>query len=633
MEKETSYPINFFIREKMKRIINTLLAFGLFINLTYSQVERIEPPIWWTGMVNPELQLMLYGDDLAQYSVSLEGDQVRLASSRSLESTNYLVLDLLIDEKAPAQTLKISLTKGRKKVNFEYELKDRNDDYITRRSFGPEDVLYLITPDRFVNGDPSNDEVDGMKEKPNRDFIGGRHGGDIKGIINSLDYIKNMGFTAIWVNPVLENDMDEYSYHGYAATDFYKIDARFGTNEEYIQLVEEAHKRGIKVIMDMIVNHCGSQHWWMNDLPASDWLNYQKEGLSGNYVITSHRKTTMQDPYVSDIDLKEFTDGWFVPVMPDLNQRNEVMAKYLIQNAIWWIEYTGIDGIRMDTYPYPDKTFMTDWTCQLQAEYPNFNTVGEEWYEDPAIVSYWQQDKPNTSGYTSCLPSLMDFPIQSKLVKALNDEESDWSGWMHLYAALGLDFQYSHPEELVVFPDNHDMSRFFTQVNENIDLFKLGMTYILTTRGTPQLYYGTEILMNNPASNDHGVIRSDFPGGWDGDQINAFTGEGLTDLQKDAREFIRTILNWRKDQTAAHYGKLLHYNPKNGIYVFFRYNESDKVMIVLSKNNEDVSLDLSRFSQIIDGTESGREVITGNEIKLNGKLNIPAMTPMIIDLD
>ena len=618
----------------MKQII-TLLLLVVTFQLNAQEVERIEPPMWWTGMVNPELQVMLYGKDVGDLVASVEGDGVRLASSRRLENSNYLVLDLIIAEDAPAQTLEIALSsRGKVKTTLNYELKDRNPEYITRESFGASDVLYLITPDRFVNGDPSNDEVAGMKEKPNRTNVGGRHGGDIDGIINSLDYIKEMGFTAIWLNPVLENDMPDYSYHGYATTDFYKVDQRYGSNQKYAEMVAEAHSKGIKVIMDMIVNHSGSEHWWMKDVPASDWFNYQEQNMKGdNYQITTHRKTTIQDPYISDIDMKEFTDGWFVPTMPDLNQRNEIMAKYLIQNSIWWIEYSGIDGIRMDTYPYPDKDFMTDWTCQLQAEYPNFNTVGEEWYEDPAIVAFWQQDKINANGYASCLPSLMDFPLQSKVSQALNEDDSDWSGWMKAYVTLALDFQYAHPEELVVFPDNHDMSRFFTQVGEDLELFKLGIAYFLTVRGTPQIYYGTEVLMKNPGTGDHGVIRSDFPGGWDGDAVSAFSGEGLSADQKDAQNFIKTILNWRKTQPAVHYGKLTHFNPKNGVYVFFRYDGNDKVMVVLSKNAEDVSLDLSRFAEILPADASGTDIISGKRIQLDGMLTVPSRSPMIIDLD
>lgn len=585
-------------------------------------------------MNNPELQLMLHGDGIGSLQPVISYQGVELRQVTKLENPNYLVIDLTIAPETKPGSFSVRLTNGKKDVaTYNYELKERAASSATRESFGPEDVLYLITPDRFANGDPSNDSVSGMREQANRSEPGGRHGGDIKGMQNRLDYIADMGFTAVWINPVLENNMNRYSYHGYSTTDFYKTDPRFGTNEDYKAFIDAAHGKGIKIIMDMIVNHSGSEHWWMKDLPTSDWLNYQDEYLKGGYQETSHRKPVIQDPYKSKIDLKEFTDGWFVRSMPDLNQRNPYMSKYLIQNTIWWVEFSGIDGIRMDTYPYPDMDFMTEWTCALQNEYPNFNTVGEEWFEDPAILAHWQQGKVNPNGYTSCLPSLMDFPLQSAVTKALTTKEDYWNGWLSLYTALAKDFLYADPDKMVVFPDNHDMSRFFSQVNENYDLFKLGIAYILTVRGTPQIYYGTEILMKNPGTSDHGIIRSDFPGGWSGDAVNAFTGEGLTDLQKDAQAFHRNLLNWRKNQSTVHTGEVMHYTPKDGIYVLFRYDEKDKVMVILSKNTESKTLDLSRFAEMNIQGKSGKDIISGRQIELNGTLEVPAMSPMIIDFN
>ena len=586
-------------------------------------------------MKNSKLQLLVHGDSISEFEPSLEYPGVSIKQVSRLENKNYLVLDLSLSENVQAGTFDLKFQQGENlKASYSYELKERKSGSADRQSFDPSDVLYLITPDRFANGNPSNDNVDGMFEASSRTNPGGRHGGDIKGIADNLDYIKELGFTAIWLNPVLENNMHEYSYHGYSTTDFYQVDPRFGSNEEYLNLITESHDKGIKVIMDMILNHCGLEHWWKDDLPSSDWYNYQKEYLEeGNYQNTTHRKSVTQDPYAAKVDVKEFTDGWFVPSMPDLNQRNPVVATYLIQNSIWWIEYSGIDGIRMDTYPYPDKKFMSDWTCAVQNEYPNFNTVGEEWYNEPEIVAYWQQGKNNPDGYTSCLPSMMDFPLQSSLTQGLNGKEGNFSGWVDTYVTLASDFLYANPQNLVTFPDNHDMSRFFTQVNENYDLFKLGITYILTVRGIPQLYYGTEILMTNPGTSDHGVIRSDFPGGWDGDQVNAFTQSGLSDLQEENLDFFKTILNWRKDQPAVHGGKLLHYNPKNGIYVLFRYTTNDTVMVVLSKNPKEQTIDLTRFSEIITGTESGVEILTSRQITLNKSLKVPAMSPMVIDLN
>ncbi len=621
----------------MNTIKNVLcLATFVFLSnmLVAQSLDRVEPPFWWTGMKNPELQLMVYSENVADLSVAIEDyDGVELRQVTRLQSPNYLVIDLRLSPDVKPGSFEISFNRGRRTLySYDYELNEREEGSADRAGFNTSDVMYLITPDRFANGNPDNDTIDGLKEAANRENIGGRHGGDIRGIIDNLDYIGDMGFTAIWVNPVLENDMERYSYHGYSTTDFYKVDSRFGSNEEYRELGLKAKEKGIKMIMDMIVNHNGSEHWWMKDLPTSDWVNFQDEYLRGEYRITSHRKATIQDPYVSQTDLSDFVDGWFVTTMPDLNQRNPYMAKYLIQNTIWWIEYAGLDGIRMDTYPYPGKEFMTDWTCQVMNEYPNFNIVGEEWHGNPSIVAHWQRGKENPNGYTSCLPSLMDFPLQEKLTKALNDKQTRWSGWLSAYETLANDFVYADPFNLVVFPDNHDMSRFFTQVNENYNLFRLGIAYYMTIRGIPQIYYGTEILMNNPGTTDHGIIRSDFPGGWSRDEINGFTGAGLSEQQNDAQAFMKKLLNWRKGNTVVHNGGLLHYNPKDGIYVLFRMNEEGKVMTVLSKNENDFELDLSRFSEGLGDATSGYEVISDNDVSLETTLMVPAMSPMIIEI-
>ena len=596
-------------------------------------------------MVNPNLQLMIYETNIAELSVELSDYAgLELAEITKLENPNYLIVDLVLASNIQPGTFEISFKKGKRTIHsYQYDLRERASWSADREGFNSSDVMYLITPDRFANGNPDNDSVEGLMEQVDRQNIGGRHGGDIKGILDNLDYIEEMGFTAIWVNPILENDMESYSYHGYSTTDFYAADARFGTNEEYKELSEKAREKGIKLIMDMIVNHCGSEHWWMSDLPSSDWLNFQDDYLEGRYHITTHQKAVIQDPYASQTDLKDFTDGWFVTTMPDLNQRNPYMATYLTQNTIWWVEYAGLSGIRMDTYPYPDKDYMSDWTCALEMEYPNFNIVGEEWNTNQNIVSHWQRGKENANGYTSCLRSLMDFPLQYAMMRGLTEpseyysefypEVKSYAGIKLIYEALALDFLYPEPEELVVFPDNHDMSRFYTQVGHDIDLFKLGIALTLTTRGVPQLYYGTEILMQNPGTDDHGVIRSDFPGGWIGDQTNAFTGEGLSDMQKDAKEFVKVITNWRKGQSAVHEGKLLHYVPQNEVYVYFRYNDEDKVMVILNGNEDPVELDLNRFSEVLPADAKGIEIITDKRLVLSGTLIAPGKAPMIIDLD
>lgn len=617
----------------MKSLL-TACSMIILIPLLAQKVERMEPPFWWAGMKNPKLQLMVNGENIAETKPELDYPGVEITAVTSLQSPNYLFIDLELAADVKPGKFDISFKqRGKTKATYNYELKERAKGSAERQGFNTTDVLYLITPDRFVNGDPSNDVIDGMREGLNRSEPYGRHGGDIRGIINSLDYLKDLGFTAIWVNPVLENDMEEWSYHGYSTTDFYKVDPRFGTNEEYVELTTKAKEKGIKVIMDMIVNHCGSFHWWMDDFPAKDWVNYQEEYQRGEYQITTHRKPVVQDPYSTAIDRKEFFDGWFVTTMPDMNQRNPYMATYLTQNSIWWIEYADMSGIRMDTYPYPDMDYMTEWTCAVMNEYPNFNIVGEEWFEDPSIVAYWQAGKDNPNGYTSCLPSLMDFPLQAELTKALNNPQGDWNGWLPAYTTLANDFSYADPSNLVVFPDNHDMSRFYTQVNEDMDMFKLGLAYYTTIRGIPQFYYGTEVLMSNPGTEEHGIIRSDFPGGWAGDANSAFTGAGMSAEQKATQAFFKTLLNWRKTSEAVHYGQLKHYNPKQDIYVLFRYTAHDKVMTILSKNDKDIDLDLSRFSELINGNEKGKEIISGQSVDLSQGLTVPAKTPLIIDFD
>jgi len=593
------------------------------------KIHRVEPLFWWVGMENPELQVMVYGEDIAALQPAIDYEGVRLKRAIRVENPNYLFLDLYIDKQAKPGTFDIQFRrKGETVESHPYELRSRNQKPQEHQGFNNGDVIYLITPDRFANGNPDNDEVPSLIEGKNRDAKGGRHGGDLQGIIDHLDYIDRMGYTAIWLNPVLENDMPDHSYHGYATTDYYQVDARMGSNELYKKLSHKAKERGIKLIMDMIPNHCGSNHWWMEDPPSDNWVHYQD-----SFQVTNHRRTTVRDPHASQADHKKFTHGWFVSAMPDLNQDNPLMAQYLIQNSIWWVEYADLNGIRVDTYPYSGKKFMARWTCRMMEEYPNLNIVGEEWSLNPAVVAYWQEGKENADGYTSCLPSLMDFPLHNGLLSALKEEEGWNRGWIKAYEALSNDFQYADPYNLVIFPDNHDMSRFFTQIGEDYGLYKLGISYILTMRGIPQIFYGTEILMANPGTDDHGIIRSDFPGGWPGDQTNAFTGEGLSKQKKAAQDFMKKLLNWRKQKEVIHNGRLMHFAPQNGVYVYFRYNEQEKVMVVLNKSKESRQIDLSRFSEILEPGSRATDVISGNQYTLNGTLKVAGKTPLILEVD
>jgi glycosidase len=609
----------------MKRKL--LMAVLLLLNLAAIANEiRVEPASWWIGMKNPSLQLMVYGKNISELNPVITNNGIRVTSVTRTDNNNYLFINLVIDkEQVRPGTIPIHFQKNNHdEIIFPFELLERKNGSSLRQGFNQSDVIYLITPDRFANGDRTNDKVPGMMEGINRQNENGRHGGDLQGILNHLDYISNMGFTSLWLTPILENNQQDYSYHGYSITDFYHVDPRMGTNELYKKVTEEASAKGIKMIMDMVFNHCGSGHWWMKDLPAKDWINYADAPQ-----FTNHRKTVLQDPHVAKMDSVLLVDGWFAKTMPDLNQKNPLLATYLVQNTLWWIEYAGLSGVRVDTYPYPDMYFMSEWSKQVLNEYPNLNIVGEEWTENPAFVSYWQKGKINRNGYVSWLPSLMDFPVQASLIKALTEKEKYNSGGLYyLYEMLANDFQYPDADNLVVFADNHDIERFYSLVNQDYDLFKLGISFVLTSRGIPQLYYGTEALLTGES---HGRIRSDMPGGWAGDKANVFNSTGLTTQQAEAQQFVKTLLQWRKGTEVLKGSKLLHYRPRNEMYVYFRYNNKGKVMVILNKNSENQKLDLSQFADIIGKAGEGKDIIHGSTVKLKGELDIPAKTPVIIE--
>ncbi|MFD0990984.1 glycoside hydrolase family 13 protein [Mariniflexile jejuense] len=574
----------------------------------YAQIERIEPLNWWVGFKNTQLQLLVKHPNISEALPSISYEGITIKKVHKADSPNYLFVDIDIDKKTKAGNFNIIFKfKNGKTIKQPYQLKERlklAEDYV---GFNSTDAIYLITPDRFANGNPSNDINKNLLEKSiDRSNDYARHGGDIQGITNHLDYIENMGFTAIWPCPVLTNNMPQSSYHGYAMTNFYEIDPRFGTLAEYITLSSEAQKKGIKLIMDQVANHCGLEHWWMKDLPFKDWVNYQKnyENNKANWnnnvtITTNHRRTSNQDRYVSKKDQDVMRDGWFVSSMPDLNQRNPFMAKYIIQNSIWWIEIANLGGIRQDTYPYPDKNFMSQWAGAIMHEYPNFSIVGEEWSINPLLIGYWQTGAKNLDGYESNLKSPMDFAMQRNIVNGLNENENWDSGLVKMYEGLANDFYYTKPEDIMIFPDNHDMSRIFTQLEGDVEKTKMALSYVLTLPRIPQIYYGTEILMNDFAKpGDHGLVRTDFPGGWDGDTINVFTGEGLTNAQKDMQSFVKKLLNYRKTSSAIHHGKTIHFAPEQGVYVLFRIFEDETIVNIINKNEQPITLDLNRFEEI-----------------------------------
>ena len=603
---------------------------NLEVKLT-NNIERVEPPNWWIGMKTRDLQLLVYGKNISDYVPLINSSNVKLVSTEKVKNQNYLFLNISISEKAEPESIEINFLNDNVIVDkYEFSLLDRKENASEVVGFNNSDVMYLITPDRYVNGDPENDDIAYMYERPNRDDNRGLHGGDIQGIINQLDYIEEMGFTTIWLNPVLENNMKRSSYHGYSTTDYYKIDPRFGTNELFLELSQKAKKRGIKFVMDIIPNHCGSEHWFFKDPPMEDWINNQS-----GFKQTNHRRETIQDIHASEIDKKDHIDGWFVETMPDLNQKNQKMSTYLIQNTLWWIEYAELSGIRVDTYPYSDKDFMSDWTYVVMDEYPNFNIVGEEWSDNPSLISYWQKNKVNHDGYVSYLPTLMDFPLQISFVEALNDDFGWGKGFVKPYRTLANDFVYPNPNNLLIFPDNHDMARFYTQVNNDLDLFKMGIVYYSTMRGIPQFYYGTEILMNsNENPGDHGLIRTEFPGGWPDHLKNAFTGDGLSKDEKQTQLFFKELLNWRKNNKVIHKGKLIQFSPKeNGVYSFFRVFEGQLVWVIFNRNNSSRIIDTSRFKELISNKEFGYDVLNKKRVSIINSIEIDKKSALIIEIE
>jgi len=608
------------------------------VSVSNTTLERVEPPNWWIGFKNTTLQLLVKDDTIGASKPSINYRGVTIDKFYTARSKNYLFIDITIDETVKAGKFDITFTfDDNSKKTHTYELKSREksaEDYI---GFDSSDAIYLITPDRFANADVTNDNgsvnsktkdtgtsVYFLKETTiNRADDYARHGGDIKGITNHIDYIYDMGFTAIWSTPLLTNNMPRSSYHGYAITDLYEIDPRFGNLADYRVLADKLREKGMKLIMDQVANHCGSEHWWMKDLPFEDWVNYQQNFLKkGDLITSNHRRTSNQDSYASKQDKKEMAEGWFVPTMPDLNQKNPFMAKYIIQNSIWWIETIGLGGIRQDTYPYPDKDFMSDWAGAIMNEYPNFSIVGEEWSYNPLLVGYWQNGAKNKDGYVSNLKSTMDFPMQKAMIDGINEVESWDTGLVKLYEGLANDFHYATPKDIMVFLDNHDKSRLFTEVKEDVTKAKMALSYMLVLPRIPQIYYGTEILMNDTAKpGDHGLIRTDFPGGWNGDQVNAFTETGLSKDKKEMQNFTKKILNYRKSSKAIHEGKTVHFAPFMGTYFLFRIKDDETVVHIINKNDKPIRIDLKRYAEVGLEGKTLKNIITGEEFVWGDVIN------------
>lgn len=616
----------------MKKVF---IAFSLFLlcagTLAAMTVNKIDPPFWYARMKNPDLQLMVYGTDIAGSTVSVNYPGVSLSSTVRLESNNYLLIYLSLDKDVKPGKFQLTFTQGKKKLVKEYEIKAREKKPCERMGFDASDALYLLMPDRFANGNPDNDQIAGMSPyKVDRNDPNARHGGDLAGIEKHLDYFTDLGVTALWFTPVLENNMQGGSYHGYATTDYYNVDPRFGTNEEYKSLIAKAHGKGIKMVMDMIFNHCGFEHPWIKDMPSKDWFNNPDH--KNNFVQTSYALPPMVDPYASQQDYFLMDKGWFVKSMPDLNQRNPHVYRYLVQNSFWWIEYSGIDGIRMDTYPYADYTAMSNWMKELNDEYPNYNVVGETWVTEPAYTAWWQKDSKLSAPLNSNLKSVMDFSFYDKINVAKDENTGNWgAGLNRIYNNFVYDFLYPNPEMVLAFYENHDTDRFLKE-GQDLDKLKQAVTVLLTTRRIPQLYYGTEVMMNGVKHKSDGYVRKDFPGGWTDDSQNAFSASSRTDIQNQSYNFYRTVLNWRKGNDIIAKGSMIQFAPQYGVYVYARQHEGKTVLIMLNGTDAEVNLPLQYYKEILTGVKQGKDVITNKTVTFGEELKMTARECLIIEL-
>jgi neopullulanase len=608
----------------MKKVL-----FFLFLSASaFAQIDRVEPPFWYEGMNHSNLQILFYGKNIAQNQVSVSNGVV-ISAVQKTENPNYLFVT--IDTKnVAAKDLIFTFKNGKKAFTKNYALKKRKTNSRERKSFDSSDMMYLIMPDRFANGNPNNDSTADTQEKADRKNPGGRHGGDIEGIIQNLDYVKSLGATALWSTPLCEDNDKTYSYHTYGQSDVYKIDSRYGTNEDYVRLSAEMKKRNLKLVMDYVTNHWGAEHWMFKDMPSYDWF-HQFPG----YAQSNYRMTTQFDSNASIRDAKYCMDGWFVPSMPDLNQSNPLVVNYLTQNAIWWIEYADLDGFRVDTYSYNDKEGIAKWTKAITDEYPYFNIVGEVWMHDQSQISYWQKDSPiaKIQSYNSFLPSVMDFTLHDVFGNVFNEDNANWTdGTIKFYENFVNDFLYANPNNLLIFAENHDTNRLNHIYKNDFKKYQLAMTVLATMRGIPQLYAGSEIGMAGDKSKGDADIRQDFPGGWKEDTNNAFSASGRTEMQKQYLDFTAKLFNWRKEKSVIHSGKLMHYIPENNVYVYFRYNDNETVMVVINNNKDKQTLKLNRFKESIQNYTSGKEIVSGENFDITKEMKIEGKSSLILEL-
>lgn len=572
------------------------------------QVARVEPLSWWTDMQTP-LQLLIGGENISQYDLRVEGGKgVTLKALHRADSPNYLFADVEVAADAAPGTYYLVFSKEGEQFKMPYRIEARRDGSAARKSFTTADMIYLVMPDRFADGNPENDSSPLMREKADRSAFFGRHGGDLQGMEERLDYIAGLGATAIWATPLLADDEPEGSYHGYACSDYYHIDPRFGSNEQYRSFVAKAHEKGIKVIMDIVTNHCGTAHWWMEDLPFEDWIHQFPE-----YTGTNVCFSTNMDPNASKYDLNQQESGWFVPSMPDMNLDNPYVLRYFQQWAVWWAEYADLDGFRVDTYPYNEKNPMSEWCAAVLGEYPDFNIVGECWTSSVPQLAYWQAGNPNKDGFDSHLPSIMDFPLQEAICRALPTDSLRWGeGMTRVYDCLSHDFSYHDLQKMMIFTGNHDTDRTGDVLRKNPARMKLAMTLLATMRGIPQIFAGDELMFTSKdLSQGHGGLRIDFPGGWAGDPIDLFDPAQRTGVEKQIHDHTQRLFQWRKDKPVIHNGRTMHFLARDNTYAYFRYDDTDAVFVFINNSRGKKQVPWSHYAEIAEGLRDGRNVLTG----------------------
>ncbi len=616
------------------KLLNKLLIFFVLIALSpqisakkqVAWVQRLEPTFWWTDMKNPVLQLLIYGKEISQAEFKINYPGVSINRKELTDNTNYVFLYLNIEKGTQAGKFSIVMTKGKHKQNLVYELKSRRHESSNRESFTEADAVYLLMPDRFANGNPLNDSIKGYIQGVNRAIPGARHGGDIEGIISKIPYLANLGITSLWTTPLFDNNDSNYSYHHYGCSDYYKIDPRLGKNEDYLRLADTCHANGLKLIIDVVPNHCSSAHWWLKDKPAKDWFNEWPSFTSSNY-----RMTAWTDPHASKSDLERLTRGWFAPNMPDFNLNNQLLFDYLKQVYIYWIEYANIDGMRVDTYPYNNIQVAANFIQSIREEYPKMNVVGECWVKTPAEVAFYQSGNKNKNGFDSRLQSVMDFCLKDVFSSAVNEQEGWESGMARFYAHYAQDFVYPNTNLIMNFLDNHDIDRYSTAVKRDLAKFKMGLALLITTRGYPQIYAGTEIMLDGIAGSYEGH-RFDFPGGWKTDKRNAFTPTGRTTEENEIFNYTKTLLNYRKNNSVLHNGKMMQFIPYDGIYVYFRYNDSKTIMVIANNNLTEKQVFTERFNEMLVGKSKAINIVSNQGNAINEALLIPAKSVFIFEI-